>query len=121
MNCEQAEQFLSQQLEVLLTADEAGRMESHLQQCTACRRLQEELLALRSRLRAVARQRPELDSDRRAIDLWLAERGVAGTASRRGVLSSSVIPRSAVARLAPLSAAAAAMLLVLLGVMLVRD
>ena len=74
MKCVQAEQLLSQQLEGPLPGREVGLLETHLGECSACRRLQEELLTLRSGLRALAQQIPTAEVERPAIDRWLAER-----------------------------------------------
>src|SRR5712691_7364022 len=73
MNCERVEQLLSEHLEGLASEREGGLMETHLAEYRACRCLQEEFLALRSRLRMLARQIPEVEVERQAIDLWLAE------------------------------------------------
>jgi hypothetical protein len=112
MNCERVEQLLSQHLEGLVSDREVGLMETHVGECPACRRLQDEFLALRSRLRALAQEIPEADIDCQAIDRWLAEREKSNGSWRSWLRPAS--PAPAFRRLC-LGGAAAALFLVVLA------
>jgi hypothetical protein len=92
MNCQQVEQLLSPHLEGLISDREVGLVETHLDECLACRRLQEEFLTLRSRLRALAQTIPGVEVERHAIDLWLAERQTSGRSWRTWFRPASTAP-----------------------------
>jgi Putative zinc-finger len=108
MNCEQVEQLLSQHLEGLLSDRELGLLETHLGECSACHRLLEEFLKLRSRLRALAQKIPEAEVERQAIDVWLAQRETSAGQWRSWFRRGSTAP--AVRKLATYGAAVALLL-----------
>jgi hypothetical protein len=97
MNCRRIEQLLSEHLEGLVPAREVRALEAHLARCPACRRLHEELLAVRSGLRQLAQQLPRLETeiDHRAIDCWLVEREAANRGGRRWFYAASAMISSA--------------------------
>jgi Putative zinc-finger len=97
MNCRRIELLLSEHLEGLVSARDIRAMEDHLARCPACRRLHEELLAVRSGLRQLAQQLPRLETeiDHRAIDCWLVEREAANRGGRRWFYAASAMISSA--------------------------
>jgi anti-sigma factor RsiW len=100
MNCRRIEQLLSEHLEGLVSEREVGAMEAHLEHCPACRRLRQELLAVRSGLRKLAQRLPNLESDidHQAIDRWLTERAEANGSWRRQFHTASAVIPSALRR-----------------------
>ncbi|MEJ2540800.1 MAG: zf-HC2 domain-containing protein [Gemmatimonadota bacterium] len=110
---------LSEALDGTLPTEEAGRLTEHLAGCPACRRVRDELEAVRRRGRSLTRRAPE-------ADLWarIAPR-LEGPEPARGDVRGKVIPIHTARieedsvddeprrglRMAPLQAAAAALVL----------
>jgi hypothetical protein len=124
MNCRRVEQLLSQHLEGLLPTRVAGAVEAHLADCPDCRRRRDSIRTLESQLHELPALLPLRDIERRAVGRWMTERELAGLSSRRWFLPRAALQRSLrqpPARLAPLGAATAVLLLLSLGLMIARQ
>jgi hypothetical protein len=73
MNCHRVERLLSDHLDGLLPDGQAYRVETHLQQCRACRRLQEMMRLVEEEDRELANGLclPDTDVEQRAIRGWM--------------------------------------------------
>jgi hypothetical protein len=109
MNCRQVERLLSDQIEGLVSQQQAERIAAHLRDCAACRRLRDEIAAAGVDLRAAIEWPRSAEIDRRALDSWLAERD-AGRRSRVAGFPRAAI-HSPAGRAVALGACAAVLLL----------
>jgi hypothetical protein len=74
MTCHRAEQLLSDSLELHLPRELLRAITTHVRHCPSCHRLRDELAALGADLRELPRTMPSPAIERRAVELWLADR-----------------------------------------------